>query len=209
MKAKYVKEFFTFPDIMIMGALFLASAGVTAVNAGNPAVWIAILAGVVSYITGEYLTHRFFFHLKPPKRPFLLKLLKRLHYDHHADPNNLHLLFLPLWYSVPNFTLLGAIVFAIMGDFVVTNAFLTGIMLFFLYYEWTHYAAHRPVKPVTAWGKWMKKVHIWHHYNNEHYWFGVTNPGFDYMMGTFKDRDQVEKSPTARDLEKRGQDMPL
>ncbi|CAM2859822.1 sterol desaturase family protein [Paenibacillus sediminis] len=205
MKAKYLKEFITFPDVMVMSTLFLLSTCFTVYNMSSAAIWIAIAAGMVTYITGEYFTHRFLFHLKTPKNPFFLKLLKRLHYDHHSNPNELHLLFLPLWYSVPNFAIVGAIVYVITTKWIITNAFLTGMMLFFLFYEWKHYIAHRPIQPVTKWGKWMKKVHLWHHFNNENYWFGVTNPSFDYLMGTFKDREKVEKSPTARNLEKRGE----
>ncbi|WP_375377938.1 hypothetical protein [Paenibacillus sp. MZ04-78.2] len=36
---------------------------------------------------------------------------------------------------------------------------------------------------------------------SEHYWYGVTNPLFDVMLGTFRDEQQVEKSETARNLE--------
>ena len=47
----------------------------------------------------------FLFHLKPPKNVFLLKMLRRLHYDHHVYPDDLKLLFLPVWFSIPSFTI--------------------------------------------------------------------------------------------------------
>ena len=70
--------------------------------------WIGLLAclfGIIFYTLNEYMTHRFLFHLKPPKNVFLLKMLRRLHYDHHVYPDDLKLLFLPVWFSIPSFTI--------------------------------------------------------------------------------------------------------
>ena len=44
------------------------------------------------------------------------------------------------------------------------------------YYEWVHYVAHVPFRPLTPVGRYMKKYHLWHHFKNERRWFGVTNP---------------------------------
>jgi hypothetical protein len=125
-----------------------------------------------------------------------LKLLKRLHYDHHEDPNHLPLLFLPLWYSGPQFVLVGWIAYVLTGDAGNTVSFLTGAMSYHLYYEWKHYVAHRPIQPLTPWGKRLKKYHLLHHFKNEHYWFGVTHPAMDHLMGTFPDAREVTTSVT-------------
>ena len=37
---------------------------------------------------------------------------------------------------------------------------------------------------------------------NEKFWFGVSNPVFDFIFGTLKDGKDVELSETARNLEK-------
>ena len=50
-----------------------------------------------------------------------------------------------------------------------------------------------------------KKQHILHHYKNEKFWFGVSNPVFDFIFGTLKDGKDVELSETARNLEKKKQ----
>jgi sterol desaturase/sphingolipid hydroxylase (fatty acid hydroxylase superfamily) len=204
MKAKYLKEFFTFPDIIITSILFMISIFFTLIRWDGTKSSIALAAGMIVYAAGEYVIHRFLFHIKPPRSPILLKLLKRLHYDHHVDPANLHLLFLPVWYSLPMIALSGAIAYLVTADLLAANSFVTGVTGFLLYYEWTHYVAHRPVQPVSPWGRWMKRVHLWHHFKNEHFWYGVTSPVFDVMLGTYRDEKDVEKSPTARDLERRG-----
>ncbi|PTX64533.1 fatty acid hydroxylase family protein [Melghirimyces profundicolus] len=199
----YLKEFFSQFDILVTGAVFLAATVWILPGLDQGGVWLAILAGMVGYACSEYLIHRFFFHLKPPKNPWLLKLLKRLHYDHHVDPQNRKLLFLPIWYSFPLIALTSAGVYALTGNLLWTVAFAVGVMGYLLHYEWMHFIAHRPVKPFTPWGRYMKKVHLWHHFKNEHYWFGVTQPFLDMGLGTYRRERETERSETVRDLERR------
>lgn len=203
MKGRYVKEFFLFPDVLVMSILFIISFGIMIYTFSSLTILLAFVLGMISYTVNEYITHRFIFHMKPPKSPFLLKFMKRLHYDHHANPNDLHLLFLPLWFSLPAIAIFSVIVYLITWSFVMTNAFMAGVILLLLFYEWKHYVAHRPIQPVSPWGKWMKKFHLWHHYKNENYWYGVTNPAYDLLMGTLKDQKEVKLSETAKNLEKR------
>jgi sterol desaturase/sphingolipid hydroxylase (fatty acid hydroxylase superfamily) len=167
------------------------------------ALILFFLLGLFVFVLSEYFTHRFLFHLKTPKNPFFLKFLKRIHYDHHVYPNDLKLLFLPLWYSIPNFLVISAIFYYFSRGLTETVAFGLGLMAMLLTYEWKHYVAHRPVKPKTKFGKWVKKVHILHHYKNENYWFGVSNPFVDVIFGTFKEEKEVETSKTAKNLEMR------
>lgn len=199
----YYREFLLFPDITILLILIVASIGFQ-VWAGLTWGVLAVFAfGLLTFMFSEYLTHRFVFHLKPPKNPFLLKMLKRLHYDHHTDPNDLHLLFLPLWYSLPNLSVLAIIFYLIAGSWGLTLAFASGLMMMLFLYEWKHYVAHRPIKPRTRFGKWVKKTHILHHFKNENFWYGVSTPFVDVLFGTLKNEKDVETSKTAKDLEKR------
>ncbi|MGA9175131.1 MAG: sterol desaturase family protein [Thermoactinomyces sp.] len=197
---RYLREFFLFPDILVMSLVCVCGLGLTVTWARGLMTLAAFFCGAALFAIAEYGTHRFLFHLPPPKHPLFLKLLKRLHYDHHEDPNNLELLFLPLWYSGPQFVIIGAIVYFLTGQIGVMTSFLTGTILYHLYYEWKHYIAHRPIKPLTPWGKKLKRYHLLHHFKNEHYWFGVTNPAMDHLLGTFPDETRVELSPTARKL---------
>ncbi|TYS67601.1 fatty acid hydroxylase family protein [Sutcliffiella horikoshii] len=199
----YYREFFLFPDITILMVLIVVSIG-WQVWSGMTWVALAVFAfGMLTFMFSEYLTHRFVFHLKPPKHPILLKMLKRLHYDHHTDPNDLHLLFLPLWYSLPNLSVLALIFYLIAGNWGLTVAFASGLMMMLFLYEWKHYVAHRPIKPRTKFGKWVKKTHILHHFKNENFWYGVSTPFVDVLFGTLKNEKDVETSKTAKDLEKR------
>lgn len=203
MNKKYFKEFITFPDIAIMLLLFVPLMIYTILNMLHIGTWVAFLIGMGTYAMSEYLFHRFLFHMKTPTNPFLLKTIKRLHFDHHLDPNNLKLLFLPLWFSLPNGLIAAALFYLITGNMQFTIAFLAGLVVYFMYYEWKHYIAHKPIQPRTEMGKRIKKAHLWHHFKNENYWFGVTHTTIDKTFGTYKDQNSVEKSETARNLEKR------
>lgn len=197
---KYVKTFFSHVDVLIMTILCFIGIVMTIPHIGNFTILLALISGLILYMIGEYTTHRFLFHMKPPKNRILLKAIKRLHYDHHEYPNELRLLFLPLWYTLPQFVVIGIIIFLIFNSLPIVIAFLTGAIAMLLYYEWTHYVAHRPITPITPWGKWMKKYHLLHHFRNEHYWYGVTSPSLDVLCGTYKNEKEVEKSETARKL---------
>ena len=68
------------------------------------------------------------------------------------------------------------------------------------HYEWVHYVAHIPYQPRTAFGRWIKQYHLRHHYINEKFWFGVSNPSMDLLGGTYKEAREVERSGTTRKL---------
>jgi hypothetical protein len=161
---------------------------------------VAALIGVVVFLMNEYTTHRFLFHAKPSTIGFVLRLQHRLHYDHHLDPARLDLLFLPIWFVVPTAALVFGLTYGITGNVSVTLSLLFGSLLAMTYYEWVHYLAHIPVQPLSPWGKWMKKYHLWHHFKNERLWFGVTNPSMDLVGLSFQRVEDVEKSGSTQIL---------
>jgi 4-hydroxysphinganine ceramide fatty acyl 2-hydroxylase len=161
---------------------------------------LAVLIGVVLFFLSEYSTHRYVLHARPSSNDFILKLQRRLHYDHHVEPNQLELLFLPPWALFPLLAVYGAVYFAITHSVAVTLSVVLGNLLGLLYYEWVHYVAHIPYQPRTPWGRYMKKYHLWHHYKNETLWFGVTNPSLDYVHRTNARVEDVARSTTVRVL---------
>ncbi|MFY4777104.1 sterol desaturase family protein [Metabacillus sp. RGM 3146] len=199
----FCREFFLHTDVLIMFLLGLALLGYLAVYGLSVFLILSWAIGLITFMFSEYFTHRFLFHLRAPKNPLFLKFLKRLHYDHHVDPNDLKLLFLPVWYILPNFSVLVFLFYLISKSVNVSLAFGLGLITMLLFYEWKHYVAHRPMKPISRFGKWLKKTHILHHFKNENYWYGVSTPFVDALFGTLKDEKKVETSQTARDLEGR------
>jgi hypothetical protein len=85
------------------------------------------------------------------------------------------------------------------GVAVALTAGLTGFSML-LVYEWTHFLIHTTYQPRTKTYRRIWRAHRWHHFRNEHYWFGVTIHTADRLLGTYPDKEAVELSPTARTL---------
>ena len=161
--------------------------------------WPEVALGAILFYLSEYAMHRFAFHAPPAGFAFVRKLQHRLHYDHHVEPNRLDLLFLPLWFLAPNLALTAAFITLVIGPQALAPVML-GIMLAILHYEWVHYVAHIPHRPLTPVGRWMKQYHLRHHFLSEKTWFGVSNPSLDVVFGTYRRPAKVQKSATTRKL---------
>ena len=181
----------------MFGALIICTCAALGFAPLSP-LWI--LAGVLVFHLSEYTFHRFLFHAPPSKHGWLLKLQRRLHYDHHLEPARLDLLFLPLWFAVPNLAITALIARALLGDWPLGISLVLGAILALLQYEWVHYVAHIPYRPYTGFGRWMKRYHLWHHFKNERLWFGVSNPVLDFAYRTYRQPDGVARSTTTREL---------
>jgi hypothetical protein len=194
-----VREFFRHGSNAILagGAVSLVAASAFGVLKQKP---VPLAIGALLFFQSEYTTHRYLLHAKPSKNAFIHGLQRRLHYDHHVEPAKLELLFLPPWALFPAMALYTGLYAAITRNKDATASLLLGNILGLLYYEWVHYVAHIPFKPVTPYGRWIKKYHLWHHFKNEKLWFGVTNPSGDYVVGTYLDVAEAEKSGSTRVL---------
>jgi len=156
--------------------------------------------GALFYYLCEYGTHRFMFHAQPARWAWLRAMQHRLHYDHHVEPLKLDLLFLPLWYVIPNAIVIGGIAYLVLGNFSQVLSMVLGAMLALLQYEWVHFIAHQDYTPFTRFGRYMKKYHLRHHFVNEKLWYGVSNPLMDYVHGTYRDLNNAERSRTTKVL---------
>jgi 4-hydroxysphinganine ceramide fatty acyl 2-hydroxylase len=181
---------------LLVGAVAEVLAWLFGVVALQP---VLILLGALLFYLSEYGMHRFAFHAPPLVWPRLRRLQHRLHYDHHAEPNRLDLLFLPLWFLVPNLAFAAALFALLFGTEAALSALL-GMMLAILHYEWVHCVAHIPYQPRTRLGRWIKQYHLRHHFVSEKHWFGVSNPALDGVFGTFRGPAASEKSATTRNL---------
>lgn len=160
---------------------------------------LLILLGALLFYLSEYGMHRFAFHAPPLSWPLARQMQHRLHYDHHVEPSRLDLLFLPIWFLVPNLAVATGVLALIFGAEPSMSA-LFGMMLAILHYEWVHYVAHIPYQPRTRLGRWIKQYHLRHHFISEKHWFGVSNPTLDGVFGTFYGPSAAEKSATTRKL---------
>jgi hypothetical protein len=182
--------------------LILLSAAILGAAAGRVLHVAPLLVGLGAVLFGvtEYTTHRFLFHARPSRWAWLRAKQHRLHYDHHAAPARLDLLFLPLWYVVPNVAVTAGLLGVVLRNGGQVASLVLGAMLALLYYEWVHLIAHLPYVPKTAAGRWMKRYHLRHHFVNERLWFGVSNPLMDVLYRTYREPGGGGRSSTTRSL---------
>ena len=194
-----IPSFFRHGSNGILAVAIAAAAAAFAIGAA-PFSLVGALIGAAVFFVSEYTTHRFLFHAQPSKFPFVLKLQHKLHYDHHIDPPKIELLFLPWWFVIPTVLVYYGIFLAIVRDPAVALSLAFGSMCALFYYEWVHYVAHISFNPVTPFGRYVKKYHLWHHFKNEHFWYGVTNPSMDFAGATYRDVESVDRSTTVREI---------
>lgn len=149
----------------------------------------------------EWFAHKYFLHLKiSEKFPFLYKYMKRSHYAHHEKPNDPILVFAQPSLSIFLFVKFYVIFFLIFG-YKVALVPMNSVFFIYLFYEWTHLGHHMEgYQHFTPLGKLMKKSHLWHHYKNENYWWGITSPIADLLLGTFPKPEDVEKSGSVKKI---------
>ncbi len=64
----------------------------------------------------------------------------------------------------------------------------TGLKAGYVAYDWTHYYTHH-AKPKTALGKFLRRYHMRHHFENENRFYGISSPLWDLVFGTFFSRE--------------------
>jgi hypothetical protein len=151
----------------------------------------------------EWLVHLVILHWRPRHLGAVTidPLLARKHREHHVEPREVPLIFIPwraLLWILPGSVAIALLAFPRAGLGLTYLAFL-GVLG--LSYEWCHYLIHSDYKPKTRAYRAIWRNHRQHHFKNEHYWFTVTSAGTaDRLLGTYPDAATVASSPTAKNL---------
>jgi hypothetical protein len=187
----------------IMGGI-AAAAVVGRILAGRWSIGDLVAALVILAIEpfAEWLLHVFVLHLRPREVAGLRidPLFARRHRMHHRDPRNVRLVFVPLPVLAGFYVGLGAVSGLLIPDHRIGLCAFATMTTFLFGYEWSHYLIHSPYVPRSAAFRAVWRAHILHHYKNEQFWFGVTNPVADYVLRTHPGKNTVPTSPTARTL---------
>ena len=162
---------------------------------GDAAVSVAIVA---YFPINEWLIHVFLLHYKPVtilgrKIDFLLP---KTHRQHHADPWNLELVFIPRhihWLTPLSVSLL---MWALWPWKELALTGITTYLLLGLHYEWVHYLAHIPWCPPIAHYQRRVREHRYHHFRNENFWWGVSMGTADRLFGTAPAVEDTARSGT-------------
>lgn len=197
-------EFWRHPSPWLLAVALVSATTARAVVAdwgiGDALLPFAMLA---AFPFLEWMIHVFILHWRPRRLAgvTLDSELARKHREHHVEPRDVDLVFIPFRSLV---VVLVAVVGLALWAFPRTGmalTFLVVLLAFGLVYEWTHYLIHSDYKPKNGLYRAIWRDHRLHHYKNENYWFGVTTSGTsDRVLGTYPDAASVPTSPTAKNL---------
>ncbi len=140
-----------------------------------------ILGGYAFWTFTEYWIHRGIFHLEPEKG-IGARLHWIIHGVHHDHPNDPMRLVMPPSVSVPLASLFGLGFWAVLGvpDFLpFTAGFLGG----YLFYDMLHYHLHHH-RPKTEIGRWVRELHMRHHFQDHETGYGISAPWWDWVFRT-------------------------
>jgi sterol desaturase/sphingolipid hydroxylase (fatty acid hydroxylase superfamily) len=172
----------TAPFVIAYAAATTLLAWATAVGPTGPVcVSFAVSLAIGSLV--EYAVHRWLLHWPWPRGRHE-QLVYDLHENHHDDPRDRSIQPVSLAVSVPVYGL--ATFFALEGAGAVGAAMMAGLIAFYGYYEWVHHATHNlPAR--TPWLRQQQRLHRLHHFRDARVNYGVTNPLWDLVFGTYCD----------------------
>ena len=193
--------------VIVLVSIYLACTVVGGVLA---AAWssshlftlLAAAAVIPIYPPVEYLLHRYVLHAKYLyKSPGTAKLWKRIHYDHHQDPNDLSVLFGALHTTMPVIVVVALPVGWLIGGPAGSAAAFGSACLVTAFYEFCHSVHHLPFQPKWAWLRQLKKQHLAHHFHSELGNYGITSSFCDRLLGTYYPHPkQIARSETVYNL---------
>lgn len=192
------------PSPLILISLILGFAG-GRICMGE-AVELAEVYGAVAIMLywpfQEWWMHRVLLHL-PPLRfgSFTHEMsFSRIHRLHHESPKDIPLSFLPVSAVLISLVAFCGLFYLCTHSWAYVCTWMAVASVSTITYEWVHYLTHTDYRPRGRYYRAIWKLHRFHHYKNEKYWFSFTIPWIDQLFGTGPHPRDVPHSPTARDL---------
>jgi len=160
---------------------WLVARGALRADPGLASVLAAFGAGAVAWTLAEYTLHRFLFHWDNGTG-WGKRLHFMIHGVHHDFPDDKDRLVMPPGFSVPMglaFFLLFRLAFGAAWGEPLFAGFAAG----YLWYDGTHFAVHH-FKLTSAWGRRLRRHHLFHHHSDPDGGFGVSSPLWDLVFRT-------------------------
>ncbi|MBX3272082.1 MAG: sterol desaturase family protein [Sandaracinaceae bacterium] len=139
-------------------------------------IGIGFIVGLLLWTLLEYVLHRFAGHDRR-----LGKHVRKEHLMHHAQPDHFSTLAKKLVLAVPVVGALALVLVPIFG--AAGAACVAGVVVGWTFYERLHRATH--VRgPKSRYGRWARRHHLHHHFEDSNTNHGVTSPLWDWAFGT-------------------------
>jgi sterol desaturase/sphingolipid hydroxylase (fatty acid hydroxylase superfamily) len=171
--------------VVIFGPAIGILAGYAAAKDSFPTFVLLFALGYGFWTLTEYWIHRAIFHFEP-EEGLGARFHWIIHGVHHDHPNDPLRLVMPPSVSVPLSTLFCLGFWAVLGS-PQWYAFGAGFLAGYLIYDMTHYFLHHH-KPRTRTGRWLRELHMRHHFQDHTRGFGISAPYWDKAFGTYSSR---------------------
>ena len=179
------------PFALLSPVLVLCMMSARLDGVGWGVMLLAFASGLFAWTMFEYLLHRFVLHfpIRGPRSRLAAFLLHGHHHVDSRDPNRL--VATPwMWGGASLFFL--ALSWLILGEPRWQPLF-AGVMTGYLIYEFVHWSAHHR-EPKTAAGRWLRRYHLRHHFEDHRNGFGISSPLWDIVFRTTRfDRKAAKK----------------
>jgi dihydroceramide fatty acyl 2-hydroxylase len=140
-----------------------------------------VVGGYLFWTLTEYWMHRIVFHFEP-EEGIGARFHWIIHGVHHDHPNDPKRLVMPPSVSVPLSLGFFALFLLVLGlDWAL--AFGAGFWSGYLFYDSIHYHLHHHT-PRTGPGKWLRELHMRHHFQDDTVGFGISAPWWDRVFRT-------------------------
>jgi sterol desaturase/sphingolipid hydroxylase (fatty acid hydroxylase superfamily) len=149
--------------------------------------------GYLSWSLSEYWIHRGIFHWEP-EDGWGAKLHWMIHGVHHDHPNDPLRLVMPPAASIPLATIFVVAFLVVIGT-PQAWPFAGGFLAGYLIYDMVHFALHHH-RPRTRFGRWLRELHMRHHFQDDTRGYGIAAPYWDYVFRTKVDRDRRATAPS-------------
>lgn len=140
-------------------------------------ILLIFAAGFFTWSFGEYMLHRFLFHIEGESR-FIKAFHYAMHGYHHEYPNDINRLFMPPAPVTIFIVTFFGIFYLLMGSY--TWYFLPGFEFGYFVYSLIHYAIHH--KGLSGYFKKLGHHHILHHYKTPDKAYGVSTKVWDRVF---------------------------
>jgi sterol desaturase/sphingolipid hydroxylase (fatty acid hydroxylase superfamily) len=178
---KLTRSHFSVPlSILSIISIFLAYLSFTKYNIETTTFVILFVIGFFSWTLGEYLIHRYVFHMNDDKR-WKRWITYTFHGIHHEYPKDKDRIVMPPAGALLISSIIFGVCWLIIQDYAF--AYVPGFLVGYLAYAFIHYAIHA-LQPPKNFLKWLWIYHSIHHYKHPDQYFGVSTPIWDYVFNT-------------------------
>lgn len=156
---------------------------------------LTMVALLATWPLQERLFHEYLLHLRARRLlgPKLARRISANHQMHHRDPWRTDRIFIQSQAYFVILPAVSAICLAITRNARLTLTGLAAFLFVLTWYEWIHFLIHTPYVPQSNWYQRRWRNHRLHHFKNSRYWYGITSPLGDTLLGSRPEPAHVPK----------------